>query len=178
MKRIFVATLLLITAACAPVPKGAAVPMKQLFSENSSRPFECTDYEASSDSCEGIARRTLRSNTVVYDAEFIMPRLPGVPGRPRVLVNMPFKLESTRYCGDFRTAKVQVRGLPSSYNTDLAIAFKTQLAKEGAVCTSYYRDGGGYVSVTTRPNGEPVRDGIGKVFFLSSPKKLRTISLF
>ncbi len=169
---------LLILAACAPVPKGEPVPIKLLFAENAQKPYECAEYDSRSNSCEAIAVRKVRGNRVEYRAEFILPRLPGVPGQGHVTVRAPFQIEGDRYCGNFRRSDVRIKGLPSSYATDLAIALKVELAKEGDICTRYYRDGAGYVSVTTKRDGSPIRDGTGPVVFLTQPKALRRVSLF
>lgn len=178
MKKIVTLGVLILAAACAPVPKGDPVPIKLLFAENARKPYECAEYDARSNSCEAIAVRKVRGNRVEYRAEFILPRLPGVPGQGRVTINAPFRIEGDRYCGNFRRSDVKIKGLPSSYATDLAIALKVELAKEGDICTRYYRDGSGYVSVTTKRDGTPIRDGTGPVVFLSQPKALRRVSLF
>ncbi len=178
MKKIVTLGVLFLAAACAPTPKGEPVPIKLLFAENAKKPYECAEFDARSNSCEALAVRRVRGDRVEYRAEFILPRLPGVPGQGHVTINAPFKIEGNRYCGNFGRSDVKIKGLPSSYATDLAIALKVQLAKEGDVCTSYYRDGAGYLSVTTRRDGSPVRDGTGPVVFLTQPKALRRMSLF
>lgn len=177
MTRILSLLALLALAACAPQPKGEPMPLKRLFSETPR--YECLNYKASNDSCEAIAFRRISGDRVAYDAEFLMPNLPNIPGRARVQVKATFKMEATRYCGNFRNSQVKVSGVPSSYATDLAIIFKTQMAKEGDLCTRYYRQkNGSYLSVTTRPDGTPVKDGTAAVHFLNSPKKLRSVGLF
>lgn len=178
MKKLLILGALLIIASCAPVPKGEPVPIKMLFAENAGKRFECAEYEASSNTCEAIAISKLRGNRIDYRAEFIMPRLPGIPGIGKVTINAPFQIEGDRYCGNFGRSNVKITGLPSSYATDLAIALKAELAKEGDVCTRYYREDYGYLSVTTRRDGTPIRDGSGRVVFLERPKALRRVSLF
>lgn len=178
MKKFFIVGLAMLVASCAPVPRGEPVPIKMLFAENAGKPFECAEYEASSNTCEALALRKVRGNRVEYRAEFIMPRLPGIPGIGKATIDVPFQIEGDRYCGNFRRSKVKITGLPSSYATDLAIALKVELAKEGDICTRYYRDGAGYLSVTTKRDGTPIRDGTGPVVFLSTPKALRRVSLF
>lgn len=178
MKKLLVLGAVLIAASCAPVPRGEPVPIKMLFAENAGKPFECAEYEARSNTCEALAIRKVRGNRVDYRAEFIMPRLPGVPGIGKATIDVPFRIEGDRYCGTFRRSNVKITGLPSSYATDLAIALKVQLSKEGDVCTRYYRNGAGYLSVTTRRDGTPIRDGTGPVLFVERPKALRRVGLF
>lgn len=178
MNKFFALGVLLLAAACAPVPKGEPVPIKLLFAENAQKPYECAEFDARSNSCEALATRKVRGDRIDYRAEFILPRLPGVPGKGHVTIDMPFQIEGDRYCGNFRRSNVRIKGLPSSYATDLAIALKAELAKEGDLCTSYYRDGSGYLSVTTRRDGSPIRDGTGVVVFLTQPKALRRVSMF
>lgn len=178
MTRILSLMALLALAACgAPQPKGDPVPLKRLFAETPR--YECVDYEASSDSCEGIALRTVSGNRVTYDAEFLMPRVSNIPGRARVQMKVSFKMGDTSYCGNFRNAKVKVSGVPSSYAIDLAMIFKAQMVKQGDMCTRYYRHrNGGYLSVTTRPDGSAMRDGTAPVYFVTTPKKLRSVGMF
>ncbi|MGR3515326.1 MAG: hypothetical protein ACU0GG_21390 [Paracoccaceae bacterium] len=178
MKRLFFIGALLVLASCTPVPKGAPVPIKQLFAENAGKRFECAEYDASSDTCEALAMSRITGNRIDYRADFIMPKLPGIPGIAKVTISMPFQIEGDRYCGNFRNSDIKMTGIPSSYATDLAIAFKVELSKEGDVCTQYYRESVGYLSVTTRRDGTPIRDGTGRVVFLQQPKALRRISLF
>jgi hypothetical protein len=178
MTRFLALLVLLALSACgAPQPKGDPIPLKRLFAETPR--YECANYEASSDSCEGIALRRVLGDRVSYDAEFLMPQLPNIPGRARVQMKASFKMEATRYCGNFRNADVKVSGVPSSYAIDLAIIFKAQMAKQGDMCTRYYRQQNGtYLSVTTRPDGSRLRDGTAPVQFLPAPKKLRSIGRF
>lgn len=178
MKRLLVLCALLIVSSCAPIPKGEPVPIKMVFGENAEKRFECYEYEASSNTCEALAMRKVRGDRIDYRAEFIMPRLPGVPGIGKVTMNMPLQIEGDRYCGNFRQSNVKITGLPSSYATDLAIALKAELSKDGDVCTQYYREERGYLSVTTKRDGTPVRDGIGRVVFVERPKALRRVSPF
>jgi len=178
MTRLLSLLALLALAACgAPQPKGDPVPLKRLFAETPR--YECLDYEASSDSCEGISQRRVSGDRVHFDAEFLLPPTRNIPGRPKVFIKASFKLEATRYCGNFRNAEVKVTGVPSSYATDLAMILKIQMMKQGDMCTRYYRQKNGtYLSVTTRPSGSPVRNGISPVHFVNSPKKLRSPSMF
>lgn len=178
MIRFLALLALLALAACgAPQPRGDAVPLKRLFAETPR--YECLNYEASSDSCEGIALRRVSGDRVYYDAEFLMPRAPNIPGRAKVYMKMSFKLEPTRYCGNARNADLKVSGVPSSYAIDLAMILKIQMMKQGDMCTQYYRHkNGSYLSVTTRDNGATVRNGISPVYFMNSPKKLRSPGMF
>ncbi|MEL7152130.1 MAG: hypothetical protein AAGK71_15435 [Pseudomonadota bacterium] len=178
MKRALVVCILMIVSSCAPVPKGEPVPIKLVYGENAGKRFECFEYEASSDTCEALAMRKVRGNQVDYRADFIMPRLPGVPGIGKVTMSMPLLIEGDRYCGNFRQSDVKITGLPSSYATDLAIALKVELAKDGDICTQYYHEDFGYLSVTTKRDGTPIRDGIGRVVFVERPKALRRVVPF
>ena len=178
MTRFLALLVLLALAACgAPQPRGEPVPLKRLFAETPR--YECIDYEASSDSCEGISLRSVSGGRVHFDAEFLLPPKRNIPGRPRVFIKASFKLDETRYCGNFRNAKVKVTGVPSSYAIDLAMILQIQMAKQGDMCTRYFRQSNGsYLSVTTRPDGTPVPNGVSPVHFLNAPKKLRSPSLF
>lgn len=177
MIRLLALLVLLALAACGsePAPKGDPIPLKRLFAETPQ--YECASYDASSDSCEGISLRRVEGNRVIYDEQFVMPTTRNIPGRAHVRMTASFAMEPTRYCGDFRNADVEVTGVPSSYAIDLAIIFKTQVARMGVMCTRYYRQPDGtYLSVTTRPDGAAIQDGTAAVRFLTGPKKLRSIS--
>ena len=179
MIRLLALFVLLALAACgaAPRPTGDPIPLKRLFAETPR--YECANYDASSDSCDGISFRRVSGGRVSYDTEFLMPSVSNIPGRARVQMSVSFKMEPTRYCGDFRNADVKVSGVPSSYAIDLAMIFKAQMARHGEMCTRYYRAAdGSYLSVTTRPDGAPLQDGTAPVEFLTGPKKLRSIRAF
>ena len=52
---------ILVLAACGTaLPKGEAVPIQKVLSDTRGLPYECVNYDAASDSCAGIARRSVR----------------------------------------------------------------------------------------------------------------------
>lgn len=178
MKRIL-CLFALALAACAPTPKGPPLPIKAVYAENKGKLWECGNFDASKQTCEAVAKRSLRGDRVNYDMTLLMPKLPGIPGRARINVQATFKVTGTAYCGRFTNARYRVTGVPPEAARSLSQGLKQEMMKEGEVCTRYYRNGtDGYISETTRRDGTPIDDGVGRVQFFANAPALRPISLF
>ncbi|NNE87607.1 MAG: hypothetical protein HKN27_05985 [Silicimonas sp.] len=178
MKRIF-CLITLFLAACAPTPKGPPVPIKTVYAENQGKLWECANYDASAQTCEALAKRALRRDSVAYDMTLLMPKLPGIPGRAKINVQAAFKVQGNAYCGRFNNARYRVTGVPAEVAASLAQGLRQEMVKEGEVCTRYYRNGpDGYISETTRRDGTPIDDGVGRVNFFTRAPALRPVSLF
>lgn len=165
--------LYLVLAACGTaLPKGEIEPIRKVLSDNRSLPFECVNYDAASDSCGSIVSRRISGDRIFYEATALLPG-PGVD-LVRVKMNVDFKIEGSRYCGNMRNADLRLEGKLSpgqrSLMQELVLA---DLISMGDVCGVYYREGGGYVSVTTDRAGRVVPHGVESVHFFKRPKKLR-----
>ena len=167
------AALFLALAGCGTaLPKGEVEPIRKVLSDNRSLPFECVNYDAASDSCEGIVSRRVRGDRIFYEATAL---LPGPEfDLVRVRMNVDFTIEGSRYCGNMRNADLRFEGKLSpgerSLMQELVLA---ELISMGDVCGVYYRESGGYVSVTTDRAGRVVPHGVDSIHFFNRPKKLR-----
>lgn len=178
MKRT-ICLIALFLAACSPTPKGAPVPIKQLFAENAGKLWECAEFDAGDNTCEALGKRAVRGDRVAYDAMAVLPKLPGIPGRAKMNMAMRFKIEGDAYCGRIDPSRIRVTGVPASIAADLTQSLKVEMVKQGEICTRYYRDGPGqYIGVTTQRDGSPVDDGIAPVRFFANAPGLRSVSLF
>jgi len=176
MRRILSVSALVFLAACggsATVPSGEQVSIQKLLSDTRGRPYECVNYDAGSDSCEGIARRSVRGDRIHYDVALLVPG----PNRDTVTVRIgaEFQIEGSRYCGSLARADIRTEGqLTPAQRSLLEEVLLAEMILMGDVCGTYVRDTAGrYTSVTTDRAGRVLRDGVEPVQFFRGPKKLR-----
>jgi hypothetical protein len=173
LKRFFaLSAALLLSAACAPsLPQGQIEPIRKVLSDNRSLPYECVNYDAKSDSCEGLITRRLQGDRIFYEATAVMP---GPSDILNTRMKVDFTIENGRYCGNMRTADLHFEGtLTTSQRSFLQELMLAQLISFGDVCGVYYRNGGAYVSVTTDREGRVMPEGVDTIHFFATPKRLR-----
>ena len=176
MRRIFSLVAVGLLAACsAPVsvPIGETVSIQKLLSDTRGRPYECVNYDARTDSCEGIAKRQVRGDRIFYDVSMLVPG-PNAD-TIKVKIGASFKIEGGRYCGNLSRADIRTEGrLPPAQRSLLEELFLAEMISMGDVCGLYVQDASGsYTSVTTDRQGRVLRDGVEPVEFFRGPKKLR-----
>ena len=160
-----------------PVTKGAFVPLAQVYAENADKPFECVGYKASSDSCEGLGRSSIRGHTVTSTTLFALDE--GLPTTIKVVTR--HRVKDGRACGIIGQAKVTIESdaTPEAEAavTNMFTVLMTEMTRD--LCVGYYRSGEGYYVETTTLSGEPMPDmtetGISR--FFATQKKLRNMQL-
>ena len=99
--------LAFLTACAAPatMPSGEPVSIQKLLSDTRGRPYECVNYDAGTDTCEGIAKRKVRGNKISYDVSLLVPG----PNADLVKVKIAadFQIEGGRYCGNLARADIR-----------------------------------------------------------------------
>ncbi|NNL72177.1 MAG: hypothetical protein HKP29_02320 [Silicimonas sp.] len=167
--------LSLLTACAAPtvMPDGQPVSINKMLADTRGKPYECINYHAGSDTCEGIAKRRVRGDRIYYDVALLVPG----PRFDKVRVNISanFKIEGGRYCGNMKRADIQAVGrLTPAQKSLLEEVILAEMISMGDICGMYVKDASGrYTSVTTDRAGRVMRDGVEPVWFFSGPKKLR-----
>ncbi len=170
--------LLALLAACATAPeKGEFVSVQQVAAENKSKPWECADYDAATDSCDGLGRWTIKGDRVTAQT---MAAIEVGDGR---ILNLTFNTKHTISSG-------QVCGLDGK--VDLLINGKRFKDGENAlsdfmkgfmggvmqnVCAAYYRSGTGYYAEATTSDGKVLPDFSGTSTFFATKKKLRATKM-
>ncbi|NNE79605.1 MAG: hypothetical protein HKN18_04955 [Silicimonas sp.] len=164
---------ILVLAACGTaLPRGEAVPIQKVLADTRGLNYECVNYDASTDSCEGLARRKVRGDRIYYDASFIFPG----PNFDVIRMSMAadFRIEGGRYCGDMSDADIKIEGkLSAGQRSLIEEIMLAEMLSLGEVCGVYYRENGQYVSVTTDRAGRVLPDGVESVRFFKRPKQLR-----
>jgi hypothetical protein len=164
-----------VLAACGmAMPDGEIVPIQKILSDTRGLNYECVNYDAGSDTCEGIAHREVLGDRIFFDVSMI------VPGPNFDIVQMQvsadFRIEGGRYCGDMSNADVRVEGeLSAGQRSLIEEVVLAQLLSMGEVCGLYYRENGEYVSITTDRAGRVLPDSVEIVRFFEHPKDLRLI---
>lgn len=176
MRRILSLSVLAFLAACAApttMPSGEPVSIRKMLSDTSGRPYECVNYDAGTDTCEGIAKRKVRGDRIFYDVSMLVPG-PNFD-TVKVKIAADFKIEGGRYCGNLARADIRTEGrLTPGQRSLLEEVFLAEMISIGDVCGLYVRDSSGsYTSVTTDRAGRVMRDGVEPVQFFSRPKRLR-----
>lgn len=166
---------LLLTACGAPtvMPSGEPVSIQKMLSDTRGKPYECIAYDASSDTCEGIAKRRVRGDRIHYDVSMLIPG-PNFD-MVKVKIGASFRIEGGRYCGNLANADIRAEGkLTPAQKSLLEEVFLAEMISMGDLCGIYVRDSAGrYTSVTTDRSGRVMRDGVEPVQFFSGPKRLR-----
>ena len=175
MRKFALISALFLAACGAPtvMPSGEQVSIQKLLSDTHGKPYECINYDAGSDTCEGLAKRNVRGNRISYDAAFLVPG----PNSDAVRVNVAtdFRIEGARYCGNLVNADIRTEGrLTPAQKSLFEEVFLAEMISMGDLCGLYVKDGAGrYQSVTTDRAGRVMRDGVEPVVFFSQPKRLR-----
>lgn len=171
---------LLALAACetprpAP-PAGAALTLRQVAAETRGRPYECTRYQAASDSCEAIARWTISGNEVQAETLFALDA--GLPATVRVISRHRIDSEG-RSCGLVGASRVTVLS-EGSARAEEAIAGLFSALQTGSMqnaCATYRRDGAGYITTVTDAQGHLIEDSAAQSRFFERPRKLRPVQM-
>lgn len=179
---------LLALAACdmaqeAP-PASGALSLRQVAAETQGRPYECTEYQAETDSCEAIARWTISGDVVRAETVFALDE--GLPATIRVVSRHRIDNRGRSF-GLVGAPRVTVTS-PGSPEAKRAIAdlFKSVLADTlHDTCAAYSRAGtkmadgagDGYITEVTDAEGNPLEDGAARSRFFSQPRKLRPVRM-
>ena len=167
------AAALLTLAACGTaLPKGEVEPIRKVLSDNRALPFECVTYDARTDSCRVLVTRRVSGERIRFEGVGLVQGPDSDLIRMKLM--MDFRIEGSRYCGNMRNADIQLEGkLSPGERSLIEEVVLAELISMGDVCGVYYREGGGYLSVTTDRAGRVVPDGVDQVHFFKRPKKLR-----
>ena len=159
-------------ASCGPaVPDLQVEPIRKVLLDNSALPYECVNYDSRTDSCEGLVTRRVKGDRIYYEALALVPG-PAKPVNMRLKVD--FQIEDARYCGDMRDADLVFEGaLTPGQRSLMQELFLAQLISYGSICGSYFREGEGYISITTDRDGRVTPQGVETSHFFARPKALR-----
>lgn len=174
--RYFIGIFALFLTACgAPtvMPSGEPVTIQKMLSDTRGRPYECINYDPSSDTCEWLSKVKVRGDRISFDGAMIFPGPNSEVIKLRV--NASFKIEGGRYCGNLKNAEIRTEGdLTPAQRSLVEEVFLAQMISMGELCGTYVRDSAGrYTSVTTDRSGRVMQDGVEPVRFFSRPKALR-----
>ena len=155
------------------LPEGETVSISKMLTDTRGRPYECFNYDAATDSCEGIAKRRVTGDRIHFDVSML------VPGPKfdmiKISISASFKIEGARYCGNMRNAEITAKGdLNPAEKSVLEEVILAQMISLGDLCGAYVRGpSGAYTSVTTDREGRILPDGMDRVWFFDQPRKLR-----
>ncbi len=167
------AVIFSLLAACgSALPEGEVEPIRKVMADNRALPYECVNYDTGSDSCEVLVTRRVSGNNIRFLGTVLI-NLPEVGPTP-VEVALPTLIYGDVYCTDMRNVDVRIKAdlSPSARSLYEEVAL-AELVSMGEVCGAYYREGAGYLSVTTDRAGRVLPDGIDRSHFFRTPKRLR-----
>lgn len=164
-------------AACATVPeKGDFVPIQTLAAETQDLPFECTGYDAATDSCEGIGQRTINGSTMT---SMSLVALGDENGAGTMSFTTKHPIVDGKVCGIIGEPDVKVNGKSvkegENFMVDFLTGFLTAIAQE--TCSAYYRSGDHYFIEATGPDGTVLDDFSTYSRFFAEMKTLRAMPL-
>lgn len=172
------AAALFTLAACetpAPSPPaGNVLPIKTVLAETKGRPYECSEYDPASDSCEALSRWRIIGNTV--EAQTVFALNEGLPARITVVSRHTLSADG-RICGLKGQPRIRVES-DGSPEAERAIEELFTVLIAGALteaCGSYFRAQQGYITEATDRAGQLLPDGRGTSRFFATPKKLRAL---
>jgi hypothetical protein len=143
--------------------------MAELRAIQRDAPWECSNYDAATRTCEGLARTTWRDDgTGTPEVAVLAAETPRVA----LVVSGPVWAEGDMECGRFADFPVRVAAsdpLPPGAAARIEAAFKGALASRGTVgCTGLVRDGDGFRTVDYR-DGNPTGPTSTLRFFADRP---------
>ena len=166
---------LALLTACAITPQaGSEVPLRKVLADHAGQ-FECIDYQAASDSCTALGRSRVEGDTVIETALYAFDE--GLPAQVKVVSRHRFSGDSL--CGLTAPVKITVtsEGTPQVNEAIKKLFAKAMNDSIPNLCTRYYRDGEGYINVTTDLKGSVVPDSAIKSRFFDEQKNLRVKKL-
>lgn len=169
----FAGLSVLVGCAATVVPEGETIAIQKLLSDTQGRPYECASYDVGTDTCSGLAKRTVRGDQISFDVSVLVPG-PNADA-VKIKIGADFVIEGGRYCGNLSRADLRAEGdLSPAERSLLEELLLVELIRLGDVCGFYLRDAsGGYNSVTTDRTGRVIPDGVEPVQFFAGPKTLR-----
>jgi hypothetical protein len=153
---LLLAILLATAARAAPV----LVPMAERRGIERDAPWQCSNYEPATRTCEGVARTTWREDGTGGTSEVAVL----LSEKPRLALVMagPVWAERDMECGRFADWTVKVAAadpLPPGAVAKIESEFRRQLAAQGTIaCSGLTRDGEAFRAVDYRdgkPTGRP-----------------------
>lgn len=173
-KNLFTLFSLSILSACASVPEipsATVVPIKSYLSENRDRPYECHEYNARTDSCKIVVKRSVSGDTLNLDAEFLqfLQR-----GSVTIRIASDFEIGQTTYCGSLENAVVEgTSTIAPPHIIDEAIeAARKGFARDGVQCSEYLRDEQGRIYTRSRDSSGGVVGTTDRIWLFAEPKRL------
>lgn len=151
--------LLAILLATAVRAAPALVPMAERRGIERDAPWQCSNYEPATRTCEGVARTTWREDGTGTSEVAVL-----LSERPRLALIMtgPVWAERDMECGRFADWTVKVAAaelLPPGTAATIETAFRRQLVAQGTVaCSGLTRDGDAFRTMDYRdgnPTGQP-----------------------
>ena len=174
LKSLSAISLVAFLAACATTPpKGEFVSLQQVASENAGKPWECANYDAATDSCEGLGRWTIKGDTV--SAQSMVAIDAGDGQIINFTVNTTHKITNGQVCGLEGEVDMLIDGerykKGQNFLADFMNGFLSGVLPE--ICNSYYRSGSGYYIQATNRDGKVMPDLSGTSTFFSTKKAIR-----
>ena len=161
-------------AACDALPQpGEKITFSQMEAETKSRPYECSGYDAVSDTCEAIGRTVPRGRVFFAEAQTVF----DVDGD---LVTIRFFGTGTERNGMSCTSPddyaIEEVGSKTEFGNFLVGTMTTVITVLGEVCgTHYHQPDGGYMVIYTDGTGRPLPGLTDTWYHFADSKKLRVI---
>ncbi|MFD1344429.1 hypothetical protein [Litorisediminicola beolgyonensis] len=155
--------------------KGAFVPFSEVMAETSGKPWECTAYEAATDSCEALSTYELTGDRIDSRGQFVIDTRPSIIAAGAVR----FRERDGRACGNLGQMRMSFDGLDDPQaETFIREAVRATFGQMGEICVSYFRAGEDrYVVEARDAAGALIPDGTDVVTFFADKKALREADL-
>jgi len=164
-------SLALLTFSNVASAQGEFVPIAQVLSETSSRPYECGEYDKTTNTCTSLATMEILDGMLINESSFEVGPAPVV----RFYATSQYQIQSGWVCGNQKDMVLTAESAGSQRDRRRATKFvRRDLANMGKVCVGYFRVGKAEYEVRfNRYSGQPIPDRTTKVTFLSNPVGLR-----
>ena len=162
-------------AACVGTgpDRTAFVPFLTVMAETEGLPFECSVYDAASDSCEAISTNRVSGEVVDGTTQVLLS------AEPQVILSGTARAQITpdgRLCVAPDAYRLDIEGAPDRQAAEfLAGTLEAEIATRGTVCASYFRteQPGVYRTELRDAAGALLPDGRDVSTFLPDRARLR-----
>ncbi len=164
-------------AACATTPvKEEIVPVKTVQAETAGRAFECLNYDAATDSCEGIGQWSISGDTATAISDVALADGSEIL---QMSVTSKHNIVDGKICGLIGEPTIRLNGKNTkpgeNFLVDFMGGFLTGIMSE--TCSTYYRSGDGYFIEAATMDGTVLPDFSGSTQFFAERKTLRASQL-
>ncbi|MCF2905301.1 hypothetical protein L0666_09890 [Octadecabacter sp. CECT 8868] len=171
MKFVFpIIGLTALTACMTPLPSPEEViPFSQVLAETEGRPYECSEYDAATDTCDAITTTQITGPGRYFSRTtfFVDPSLPALEGA------LALYDRGDAVCGNMANSELSFSGDVGFAQELMLASIESEFATLGEICVVYTKTENGYRTQVISGPDLAFEDPIDDYQFFASPKPLR-----